>query len=123
MKRKSIVKKQMMLYLGTIAASVVILSVVLSMVYTRHYMNEKRDELIEQGQKIAAAIKYPSHLPNGQRVAHHKHRRIKKPALLCFYGNNIISILPFFYIFPVACRVPLRGQRGMSGLKKSDKLS
>ena len=39
MKRKSIVKKQMMLYLGTIAASVVILSVVLSMVYTRHYMN------------------------------------------------------------------------------------
>lgn len=56
MKRKSIVKKQMMLYLGTIAASVVILSVVLSMIYTRHYMNEKRDELIEQGQKIAAAI-------------------------------------------------------------------
>lgn len=56
MKKKSIVKKQMMLYLGTIAVCVVILSMVLSVVYTRHYMNEKRDELVEQGQKIAAAF-------------------------------------------------------------------
>lgn len=54
--KKSIVKKQMMLYLGTIAICVLILSMALSVVYTRHYMNEKRSELIEQGQKIAAAI-------------------------------------------------------------------
>ena len=49
-------KKQMMLYLGTIAACVLVLSMVLSVVYTRHYMNEKRDELVEQGQKIGAAF-------------------------------------------------------------------
>lgn len=54
--KKSIVKKQMMLYLGTIAICVLILSMALSVIYTRHYMNEKRSELIIQGQKIAAAI-------------------------------------------------------------------
>ena len=53
MKKRSIVKKQMLLYLGTIAVCVFTLCGVLSMAYTRQYMNEKKDELIEQGQKIA----------------------------------------------------------------------
>lgn len=56
MRIKSIVKKQMLLYLSTIAVCVVVLGAVLAVVYTRHYMNEKKDELIAQGEKIADAF-------------------------------------------------------------------
>lgn len=55
MKKDSIVRKQMLLYMTTLALFVMLLGGALGFVYTRHYMNEKRDELITQGEKIAEA--------------------------------------------------------------------
>lgn len=56
MRKESIVKKQMILYIGTIAVCVMILGAMLSIVYTQHYMKEKRDDLIHQGEKISVAF-------------------------------------------------------------------
>lgn len=56
MQKESLVKKQMVLYIGTVAVCVMILGAMLSMVYTQHYMKEKREDLIQQGAKIAVAF-------------------------------------------------------------------
>jgi len=56
MKKDSIVRKQMLLYMSTIAVCVMLVGGALALVYTTHYMNEKRDELILQGEKIAEAF-------------------------------------------------------------------
>lgn len=56
MRKESIVKKQLLQYIGTILFCVVVLCGMLYVVYTQHYMNEKRDELIQQGRKISVAF-------------------------------------------------------------------
>lgn len=56
MRKESIVKKQMLQYFGTILICVLILGGILSIVYTQHYMKEKRNELIQQGRKISVAF-------------------------------------------------------------------
>ena len=57
MKNDSIVRKQMMLYMATIAIFVAVVCGALTIFYTKHYMAEKREELIQQGEKIAQAYK------------------------------------------------------------------
>lgn len=56
MKKDSIVRKQMLLYMTTIAVCISLMGGALTLVYTNHYMNEKREELVTQGEKIAAAF-------------------------------------------------------------------
>lgn len=56
MYKKSIVKKQFLLYIGTISICVLLLGTMLSVVYTKHYMNETKQELITQGEKVSNAI-------------------------------------------------------------------
>jgi len=56
MRKESIVKKQMLQYIGTIVVCVLVLGGILSGVYPQHYMKEKRDELIQQGRKVAVAF-------------------------------------------------------------------
>ncbi len=48
MKNDSIVRKQMMLYMATIAIFVAVVCGALTILYTKHYMAEKREELIQQ---------------------------------------------------------------------------
>jgi len=55
MKRDSIVRKQMLLYMTTIGVLILILCGALAVIYTNHYMGEKKNELIHQGEKIAVA--------------------------------------------------------------------
>ena len=55
MKKDSIVRKQMMLYMATIAVIIAIFGGSIALIYTNHYMNEKKEDLISQGQKIAEA--------------------------------------------------------------------
>lgn len=55
MKKDSIVRKQMMLYMATIAVIVAIFGGSIALIYTNHYMNEKKEDLIGQGRKIAEA--------------------------------------------------------------------
>ena len=50
MKRDSIVRKQMLLYMTTIGVLTMILCGVLAVIYTNHYMGEKTDDLIRQGE-------------------------------------------------------------------------
>lgn len=57
MKVKSIFTKQLLLYMGTLLAIFILVGVILSMVYTQHYMNERKDELINQGKKISDEYK------------------------------------------------------------------
>ena len=54
--KKSIVIKQFLLYMATISFCVILMGGMLSVIYTNHYMSETKQELIEQGEKIAAAI-------------------------------------------------------------------
>lgn len=56
MKKDSIVRKQMLLYMSTIAICISLMGGALTVVYTNHYMNEKKEELIIQGEKIAGAF-------------------------------------------------------------------
>lgn len=56
MKKKSIVRKQVMLYGATILICILMLAGILSIIYTNHYMEEKQTELTEQGQKISTAF-------------------------------------------------------------------
>ncbi|MBR4284384.1 MAG: HAMP domain-containing histidine kinase [Anaerotignum sp.] len=55
MKKDSIVRKQMLLYMTTIGILTVILCGALSVIYTSHYMKEKEEDLISHGEKIAVA--------------------------------------------------------------------
>ena len=55
MKKDSIVRKQMLLYMTTIGVLIMLLCGALALVYTNHYMNEKEKDLIRQGEKIATA--------------------------------------------------------------------
>lgn len=57
MKKDSIVRKQLWLYMTIIAICVALMGGTLTFVYTRHYMAEKREELIRQGEKITAAFR------------------------------------------------------------------
>lgn len=56
MRKESIVKKQMLQYIGTIVICVLVLGGILSVVYAQHYMKEKQDELIQQGRKVSVAF-------------------------------------------------------------------
>ncbi len=56
MKRVSIVQKQMVMYVMAIAVCAVALCGVLSAIYTQQYMDEKREKLVAQGQKISVAF-------------------------------------------------------------------
>lgn len=56
MRKESIVKKLMLQYIGTIVICVLVLGGILSVVYTQHYMKEKRNELIQQGRKVSTAF-------------------------------------------------------------------
>ena len=51
MKNDSIVRKQMMLYMATIAIFVAVVCGALTILYTKHYMAEKREELISREKK------------------------------------------------------------------------
>ena len=53
MKIKSIFTKQLLLYVGTLLATFVLVGVILSLVYTQHYMDERKEELIHQGMNIS----------------------------------------------------------------------
>lgn len=53
MKIKSILKRQMLLYLGTIGICVTLMGGTLGVLYTNHYMKETKEELVLQGEKIA----------------------------------------------------------------------
>lgn len=55
MKKDSIVRKQMLLYMTTIGILILLLCGALAVIYTNHYMGEKKEELIGQGEKIATA--------------------------------------------------------------------
>ena len=55
MKKDSIVRKQMLLYMTTIGVLIMLLCGSLAVIYTNHYMGEKKNELIVQGEKIANA--------------------------------------------------------------------
>ena len=55
MKKDSIVRKQMLLYMTTIGVLILLLCGTLAVIYTNHYMGEKKEELIRQGEKISAA--------------------------------------------------------------------
>ena len=57
MKIKSIFTKQLLLYVGTLLATFVLVGVILSLVYTQHYMDERKEELIHQGMKISKEYK------------------------------------------------------------------
>lgn len=73
MQKKSIIKRQMLFYTGTIIVCVFLLGVVLSTVYSRHYMDEKRDELILQEQKISKAISEAYHNDNLSNLSYELH--------------------------------------------------
>ena len=55
MRKDSIVRKQMLLYMTTIGVLILLLCGTLAVIYTNHYMGEKKEELTSQGEKIAAA--------------------------------------------------------------------
>lgn len=55
MKKDSIVRKQMLLYMTTIGVLILLLCGALAVIYTNHYMGEKKEELIRQGEKISSA--------------------------------------------------------------------
>ena len=54
--RKSLVKRQFLQYITTILVCMILMGGMLSVVYTKHYMEDARQELIDQGEKIAYAI-------------------------------------------------------------------
>lgn len=57
MKRDSIVRKQMFLYMASIGILIVILCGTLATIYTNHYMQEKKEEMTGQGEKIVMAYR------------------------------------------------------------------
>ncbi len=57
MKIKSIFTKQLLLYVGTLLATFILVGIILSLVYTQHYMDERKEELINQGMKISKEYK------------------------------------------------------------------
>lgn len=57
MKIKSIFTKQLLLYIGTLLAVFILVGITLSMVYTQHYMDEAKENLINQGMKISKEYK------------------------------------------------------------------
>ncbi len=57
MKIKSIFTKQLLLYVGTLLAVFILVGIILSMVYTQHYMDETKEDLINQGMKISKEYK------------------------------------------------------------------
>ena len=56
MYRNSIVRKQFLMYLVTISVCVLLMGLMFSVIYTRHYMSETKRELVEQGAKVSNAI-------------------------------------------------------------------
>lgn len=53
MRNQSIFAKQLFLYIGTLFVSFLLLGATLSIIYTRHYMNEMEDRLISQSKLVA----------------------------------------------------------------------
>ena len=70
MKRDSIVRKQMLLYMTTIGVLTLILCGALAVIYTNHYMGEKKEDLIGQGEKIAAAYQEAYQTGNLSELSH-----------------------------------------------------
>lgn len=56
MEKKSIIHKQVIINGATILLCILVLGVILTSIYTRHYMEEKQTQLTEQGQKISQAF-------------------------------------------------------------------
>ncbi|HIY04205.1 MAG TPA: HAMP domain-containing histidine kinase [Candidatus Anaerotignum merdipullorum] len=61
MYRNSIVRKQFLMYLVTISVCVLLMGLMFSVIYTRHYMSETKRELVEQGAKVSNAIDQAYH--------------------------------------------------------------
>ncbi|MBQ2413167.1 MAG: hypothetical protein II313_07110, partial [Anaerotignum sp.] len=61
MKKDSIVRKQMLLYMTTIGVLIMLLCGSLAVIYTNHYMSEKKNELIVQN-KIENGQRFPEPL-------------------------------------------------------------
>ncbi len=53
MRGKSILRKQMLLYMGILLFSFAMLAATLSLVLTGYYVNEKEEQLVKQGRKVA----------------------------------------------------------------------
>lgn len=86
MKNDSIVRKQMMLYMATIAVFVAVVCGALTIFYTKHYMAEKRDELIQQGEKIAQAYK------KGYRTGNLSELSYELQILESYMGSGVLVI-------------------------------
>lgn len=86
MKNDSIVRKQMMLYMATIAIFVAVVCGALTILYTKHYMAEKREELIQQGEKIAQAYK------KGYRTGNLSELSYELQILESYMGSGVLVI-------------------------------
>ena len=86
MKNDSIVRKQMMLYMATIAIFVAVVCGALTIFYTKHYMAEKREELIQQGEKIAQAYK------KGYRTGNLSELSYELQILESYMGSGVLVI-------------------------------
>ena len=86
MKNDSIVRKQMMLYMATIAVFVAVVCGALTIFYTKHYMAEKREELIQQGEKIAQAYK------KGYRTGNLSELSYELQILESYMGSGVLVI-------------------------------
>lgn len=69
MRIKSLTTKQFLLYLGTIFICVLLTGSMLSVTFTRYYMDETKEELIYQGRKIAVAIDKAYHTGNIENIS------------------------------------------------------
>lgn len=98
MKNDSIVRKQMMLYMATIAIFVAVVCGALTILYTKHYMAEKREELIQQGEKIAQAYK------KGYRTGNLSELSYELQILESYMGSGF-----WLSMRTVRLRLPLRG--------------
>ena len=86
MKNDSIVRKQMMLYMATIAIFVAVVCGALTIFYTKHYMAEKREELIQQGEKSAQANK------KGYRTGNLSELSYELQILESYMGSGVLVI-------------------------------
>lgn len=86
MKKDSIVRKQMLLYMTTVALFVMIFGASIAVIYTRHYMNEKRNMLISQGEKIAETYE------EGARTGNLSNLGYEMQMLETYMGTGILFV-------------------------------
>lgn len=56
MHKKSIFKQQLILYMGIMLAGFILMAIILSMIYINYYIQQKENQLIEQGEKISKKV-------------------------------------------------------------------